>query len=159
MVRSICDISDDNPGKVRTAKPLFRHFGVRSKFHGPITTIRCHEDNALLKRVLGTPGRGQVMVVDGGGSLDRALFGDVLGSLLRDNDWAGIVINGAVRDVENLRTMPVAVRALAVCPTMPLKLGTGERDVSVTFAGVTFIPGHWLYADENGIIVSEINLD
>lgn len=155
MIRSICDISDDNPGAVVAAKPVFRHFGTLEKFHGPITTIRCFEDNALLKSILGTPGDGRVMVVDGGGSLDRALFGDVLGALTIKNLWAGVVINGAVRDVENLRQMSLGVRALAICPTMPNKLGTGERDVSVSFAGVTFNPGDWLYADENGIIVSQ----
>ena len=159
MIRSICDISDDNPGAVVAAKPVFRHFGTLEKFHGPITTIRCFEDNALLKSILGTPGDGRVMVVDGGGSLERALFGDVLGGLLLRNGWAGVVINGAVRDVENLRQMPIAVRALGICPTQPKKLGSGERDVVVSFAGIAFYPGNWLYADENGIIVSEQPLE
>jgi regulator of ribonuclease activity A len=99
------------------------------------------------------------MVVDGGASLERALFGDKLGALLLENGWAGIVINGAVRDVEFLRQMPIAVRALGICPTQPNKLGTGERDVIVTFAGTNFSPGDWLYADENGIILSATALD
>ncbi|MFM7434231.1 MAG: ribonuclease E activity regulator RraA [Gammaproteobacteria bacterium] len=154
MIPSICDLSDANIGKVQTLRPGFRHFGLLSKFHGRVTTIRCLEDNALLKSTLGTPGDGRVMVVDGGGSLERALFGDMLGALLRDNGWAGIVINGAVRDVEVVRQMPIAVRALEICPTQPNKLGTGERDVVVSFGGVTFNPGDWLYADENGVIVS-----
>ena len=155
MIRSICDLSDDHRGKVRAAQGLFRDFGQQLKFHGPITTIHCFEDNALLKSTLGEAGNGRVMVVDGGASMERALFGDVLGSLLLRNGWAGVVINGAVRDVENLRQMPIAVRALGICPTQPNKVGVGERDVVVSFAGVAFCPGHWLYADENGIIVSE----
>jgi len=158
MIPSICDLSDAHPGKVQTLRPRFRDFGQVSKFHGQITTIRCHEDNALLKSTLATPGAGRVMVVDGGGSLERALFGDMLGALLRDNGWAGILINGAVRDVEVVRHMPIAVRALEICPTRPNKVGTGERDVVVSFAGVTFTPGDWLYADENGVIVSSTPL-
>jgi regulator of ribonuclease activity A len=153
MIRSICDLSDDHRDEVRTAAPIFRDYGGLRVFNGPITTLRCHEDNALLKSTLQTPGEGRVMVVDGGGSLQRALVGDMLGALMLQHSWAGIVVNGAVRDVENLRNMPVAVRALNVCPTQPLKLGTGERDVPVTFAGVTFVPGERLYADENGLIV------
>lgn len=99
------------------------------------------------------------MVVDGGGSVDRALFGDKLGALLRDNAWAGIVVHGAVRDVEFIRQMPIGVRALAACPTQPNKVGTGERDVMLTFCGASLSPGDWLYADENGIIVSAMPLD
>jgi regulator of ribonuclease activity A len=95
------------------------------------------------------------MVVDGGGSLRRALIGDRLGSLLIDNGWAGVIVYGAARDVEVLRTMPLAVRALNICPTKPLQTSSGERDVIVTFAGVIFRPNDWLYADENGFIVSE----
>jgi len=159
MIRSICDLSDDHRDKVRTARGVFRDFGQQLKFHGPIATIHCFEDNALLKSTLGEPGKGRVMVVDGGGSLERALFGDVLGGLLLRNGWAGVVINGAVRDVENLRQMPIAVRALGICPTQPKKLGSGERDVVVSFAGIAFCPGNWLYADENGIIVSEQPLE
>jgi regulator of ribonuclease activity A len=133
---------------------LFRDYGAITSFHGPVTTIRCREDNALLKATLSTPGEGRVMVVDGGGSLERALFGDNLGSILIKHGWAGVLINGAVRDVEFLKSMPLAVRALAICPTPPRKEGTGERDVIVSFAGVTISPGEWIYADENGIILS-----
>jgi len=158
MIRSICDLSDDHPGKVRTVRPLFRDFGQVRAFHGPITTIHCFEDNALLKQTLATPGADRVMVVDGGASLERALFGDMLGALLRDNGWAGILINGAVRDVEGLRRMPIGVRALGICPVRPLKTGAGEQDVVVTFGGVSFSPGDWLYADENGIIISSTAL-
>ncbi|MFM7395731.1 MAG: ribonuclease E activity regulator RraA [Gammaproteobacteria bacterium] len=154
MTRSICDLLDDHGDNARVMQPIFRDFGGRSKFHGQVTTIRCFEDNALLKATLGTPGAGRVMVVDGGGSLERALFGDKLSALLLENGWSGIVINGAVRDVEVIKTMPIAVRGLAVCPRQPRKEGKGERDVVVSFAGVTLSPGDWLYADENGAILS-----
>lgn len=154
MIRSICDLSDDHPGLAQAADPVFHDYGGQRVFHGRITTLRCHEDNLLLRRTLSGPGEGRVMVVDGGGSLRRALVGDKLGALLLQHGWAGIVVNGAARDVENLRSMPVAVRALATCPTRPGQQGTGELDVVVGFAGVVFRPGEWLYADENGIIVS-----
>lgn len=155
MTRSICDLSDDHVGKIQTARPIFRDFGIKRVFSGPIATLRCFEDNLLLRQVFSTPGHGQVMVVDGGGSIECALVGDKLAALMIDNDWAGVIVNGAVRDVENLRQMPVAVRALEICPTKPRQTGSGERDIVVHFAGVNFTPGHWLYADENGIIVSE----
>lgn len=154
MIRSICDLYDDHPALARAVDPVFRDYGGIRQFHGRITTLRCHEDNLLLRRTLSAPGEGRVMVVDGGGSLRHALVGDKLGALLLQQGWAGIVVNGAARDVENLRDMPVAVRALAACPVRPGKQGSGERDVVVEFAGTVFRPGEWLYADENGIIVS-----
>jgi regulator of ribonuclease activity A len=154
MIRSICDLCDDHPDLVQVAEPVFTEYGGVRSFHGPITTLRCHEDNLLLKTTLATPGRGRVMVVDGGGSLRKALFGDVLAGLAVQHGWAGIIINGAVRDVENTRDMPVGVRALAACPRRPLQSGAGERDVAVSFAGVDFAPGMYAYADLNGLIVS-----
>lgn len=159
MPRSICDLADDHGSNIRVIPPLLRDFGGLKQFHGQVRTIRCLEDNALLKMTLGTPGDGKVMIVDGGGSLERALFGDNLGSILLKNGWAGILINGAVRDVEHLKNMPIAVRAVAVCPMPPRKEGTGELDVVVTIAGVPISPGDWLYADENGAIVSARPLD
>lgn len=94
------------------------------------------------------------MIVDGGGSLKRALVGDKLAGLMLENDWAGIVVNGAVRDVENLCNLPVAIRALNICPAKPAQVGIGQCDVVVHFAGIEFRPGEWIYADENGLIVS-----
>lgn len=154
MPRSICDLADDHGASLRVMQPVFRDFGGASQFHGQVTTVRCLEDNALLKSILATPGNGRVIVVDGGGSLKRALFGDNLGSMLLKNGWAGIVIHGAVRDVEHLKNMPIAVRALAACPIPPRKMGLGERDVVVTIAGTAVTPGDWLYADENGAVLS-----
>jgi regulator of ribonuclease activity A len=154
MIRSICDLSDDHPALARAVDPVFRDFGGLRVFHGRIATLRCFEDNLLLRRTLSNPGEGRVMVVDGGGSLRCALVGDKLGALLLQHGWAGIIVHGAARDLENLRGMPVAVRALAPCPTRPGQQGTGELEVPVSFGGAMFHPGEWLYADENGIIVS-----
>lgn len=159
MIRSICDLCDDFPDLVQVAQPLFRHFGAKRAFHGPIATLSCFEDNALLKATLQTPGLGRVMVIDGGGSLRHALFGDKLAAFAIEYGWAGVVVHGAVRDVETLATLPVAVRALGVIPLRPARTGAGVRDLTVSFAGVTFTPGHWLYADENGMIVSAQQLD
>jgi regulator of ribonuclease activity A len=158
MTRSICDLSDDHVGKVTTARAIFREFGTLRAFSGRIATLRCFEDNLLLRQVFSTPGNGQVMVVDGGGSIECALVGDKLAALMLQNHWAGVIVNGAVRDVERLREMPVGVRALNICPTKPGQTGSGERDLVVHFAGIDFIPGHWLYADENGILVSAAEL-
>jgi regulator of ribonuclease activity A len=154
MIRSICDLSDDHPNSVQTGDALFTDYGQILKFHGRVATVRCYEDNLLLRQILSTPGHGRVIVVDGAGSLRRALIGDRLGSLMIENGWAGAIVNGAARDVEVLRTMPLAVRALNTCPTKPLQTGSGESEIVVAFAGVIFRPGEWLYADENGFIVS-----
>ena len=158
MTRSLPDFCDTHGDLVQVADPLFRDFGATRAFHGPIATIKCHEDNALVRSSFETPGEGRVLVVDGGGSLRRALVGDQIGSLMLKNGWAGVLVYGAVRDVEVLATMPVAVRALGVCPMPPMKRGLGERDLPVRFAGVTFTPGHWLYADENGLLVNATSL-
>jgi regulator of ribonuclease activity A len=154
MIRSICDLCDAQGDLVQVAAAVFTEYGGVRSFHGPVATLRCHEDNLLLKRTLATPGNGRVMVVDGGGSLKRALFGDVLAGLAVQHGWAGVIINGAVRDVENTRDMPVGVRALAICPRRPAQLGSGELEVPLHFAGVDFAPGMFVYADLNGLIVS-----
>ncbi len=154
MIPSICDLSDKYSELVQIATVEFRSFGGLRTFHGPITTLRCLEDNQLLRNTLKKSGMGRVMVVDGGGSLQCALVGDKLAGLMIQQGWAGVIVNGAVRDIENLRNMTVAVRALGVCPRMPEKLGVGECDINLAFAGITFRPGEYLYADENGFIVS-----
>ncbi len=158
MIPSLPDLCDAHGDLVKVAEPLFHDFGALRAFHGPITTIKCHEDNALVRATFETPGAGRVLVIDGGGSLRRALVGDKIGSLMIANGWAGVLVYGAVRDVEVLATMPVAVRALGVTPIPPIKEGVGERDVTVRFAGVDFTPGQWLYADENGVLVSATRL-
>jgi regulator of ribonuclease activity A len=159
MTRSLPDLCDDHGDLVQVAEPMFHDYGAIRAFSGLITTIQCNEDNSLVRAAFETPGEGRVLVVDGCGSLRRALVGDKLASLMIKNGWAGVVVYGAVRDVEVLATMPVAVRALGICPMPPRKKGVGERDVAVRFAGVMFSPGGWLYADENGLLVSAKPLD
>lgn len=147
------DLCDTHP-EVQVAEPLFRGFGGRVAFHGAITTVRCHEDNSRVRELAGMPGQGRVMVVDGGGSLRRALLGDQIAANAARNGWAGFLIHGAVRDVEVLAQLDLGVQALAAHPMKTEKRGLGEVDVPVRFAGVDFHPGHWLYADANGVIVS-----
>jgi regulator of ribonuclease activity A len=134
----------------------FRRFGRRARFSGRIATLRTFEDNALVKRTLSTPGDGRVLVVDGGGSLRCALVGDVIAGLALANGWAGLIVNGAVRDSAELDAMDYGIKALGTNPRVSGKLGTGEVDVDVTFGGVTFRPGDWLYSDEDGIVVSPV---
>lgn len=147
------DLCDAHP-EVQVVEPRFRGFGGRVAFHGAIATVRCHEDNSRVRELAGTPGQGRVMVVDGGGSLRRALLGDQIAANAARNGWAGFLIHGAVRDIEVLAQLDLGVQALAAHPMKTEKRGLGEVDVPVGFAGVDFHPGHWLYADANGVIVS-----
>lgn len=146
----LCDAHAD----VAVAAPLFRRFGGRTSFHGRIVTVHCHEDNSRVRELAGTDGRGKVMVVDGGGSLRCALLGDLIAANAVENGWEGLLIHGCVRDVEVLATLPLGVLALAAIPRKTDRRGLGEVDVAVEFAGVRFVPGHWLYADGSGVIVA-----
>jgi len=151
--RPTADLVDDIGPDVRSCDLQFRQFGGRSEFAGPITTVQCFEDNALLKSVLSQPGNGGVLVIDGGGSLHAALVGDVIAGLAVDNGWAGIIINGSVRDAATLRTLDIGVKALGTNPRKSSKDGAGQRDVTVEFGGVAFTPGHIVYSDDDGIVV------
>ncbi len=157
MTASTTDLSDAHP-EVQAAAPIFTDFGGRRTFGGPIETVRVYEDNVLVKAMLETPGDGRVLVVDGGGSRRRALVGDVLAGIGAGNGWAGIVIYGCVRDTEALGDLDIGVKALAAFPIRSEKRGVGQVSLPVSFAGVTFRPGWWLYADADGIIVSRTEL-
>lgn len=148
------DLCDAHAAEVAVAEPILRGYGGVQAFGGSISTVRVHEDNVLVRAALEQPGHGRVLVVDGGGSLRCALVGDLLAALAVQNGWAGIIINGCVRDVDNLGRLPLGVKALAANPLRSAKRGQGERDVSVSFAGISFTPGHYLYADEDGVIVA-----
>ncbi|MDN0074056.1 ribonuclease E activity regulator RraA [Crenobacter sp. SG2303] len=150
LTTDLCDDNDD----VRVLEPLFRDFGDARRFAGRIVTLKLFEDNSLVRETLTETGNGRVLVVDGGGSTRCALMGDQIGELAVANSWAGVVIYGCVRDTVVLSSLPLGVKALAVHPKKSLKRGEGQRDIPVSFAGVTFHPGEWLYADEDGIIVS-----
>jgi len=148
------DICDEFPDDVEVAEPILRHFGGRREFSGPITTIKVHDDNVLVRQAVEQPGEGRVLVVDGGGSTRRALLGDILAGLAADNGWAGIVINGCIRDSVDIAGINVGVLALATVPRKSHKHGVGETDVSVSFAGLTFRANHYLYADEDGLLLA-----
>ena len=152
-MRPTADLADEHGDAVRSCDAQFRSFGGRTAFEGRITTVRCSEDNALMRSVLEQRGDGGVLVVDGRGSLHAALMGDVIASLAVDNGWAGIVINGAVRDVAALRPLDIGIKALGSNPRKSAKTGAGEADEPVRFGGVTFAPGEHLVADLDGIVV------
>lgn len=152
------DICDEYPDDVEVAEPLLRQFGGRRQFSGPVTTIKVHEDNLLVRRAVEQPGEGRVLVVDGGGSTRRALLGDILAGLAADNGWAGIVINGCIRDSVDIAEIDVGVMALATVPRKSHKHGVGEIDVSVSFAGLTFRANRYVYADEDGLLLAHKKL-
>lgn len=149
------DLIDDFGDELRSCETQFRQYGAVSAFAGPVVTVRCFRDNGLVKKLLNTPGSGRVLVVDGGGSLASALMGDMIAAAAVENGWAGVVINGAVRDVSTLRTLSLGAKALGSNPRKSAKDAAGEVDVPVTFGGVEFRPGDWLYSDEDGIVLAE----
>ncbi|STZ76690.1 ribonuclease E activity regulator RraA [Bergeriella denitrificans] len=154
------DIIDNYPD-TPSCEIQFRSFG-RKKFHGKIRTVRCYRDNGLIRQVFKTPSQGEVLVVDGGGSLHSALMGDIIAGYGSENGWAGIIIHGVVRDSAALEAMPhFGTKALGTNPRVSTKTCEGETDVTVSFGGVDFVPGHYLYSDEDGILVTEqpLNLE
>ncbi len=154
MEFAVADLSDAHPDCLILA-PGLADFGGAHRFAGPIRTLKVFEDNALVRSTLETPGEGAVLVVDGGGSLRCALVGGMLGELAVNNGWAGIVVHGCVRDVVELRAQPVGVRALACHPRKSAKgAHGGVADGAVEFLGVRMTFGDWLYADEDGILIS-----
>lgn len=148
------DLCDAHEGAVNVVEPMFQSFGGKAAFSGQINTIKCFEDNSLVREALGKPGAGRVLVVDGGGSLRCALLGDQIAALAEKNRWEGVVVYGCIRDSEAIDRLDIGVRALATHPLKSVKKGVGDIDVPVTFGGVTFRPGHYLYADADGIIVA-----
>ena len=152
--RATADLVDELGDDARSCDNQFRQFGVHAVFAGAITTVRCFQDNALLKSVLSEPGNGGVLVIDGRGSLHTALVGDVIAALGHANGWAGLIVNGAVRDAATLRTIDVGIKALGTNPRKSTKTGDGERDVVVEFGGIRFVPGEIVYSDEDGIVVT-----
>jgi len=154
---STCDLGDahraDTDGAFRVLPPVFRDYGAISRFAGPVSTVKCYEDNSLVKAALDEPGRGRVLVVDGAGSLRRALVGGNIGAAAAKNGWAGVVVYGAVRDRAEMAACQVGMRALALVPLPTEKRNQGERDVAVRIEGVWVRPGEMLYADADGIVV------
>jgi len=159
---STCDLCDvhkaDDSGAFRVLPPGFLHYGGKGVFCGPVATVRCFEDNSPVKAAVESPGLGRVLVVDGGGSLRRALIGGNLAAAAARNGWAGVVIDGCARDLLELRACDVGIRTLALMPLPTERRGEGQRDVAVQIQGVWVRPGDWLYADEDGIVVSATRL-
>ena len=165
-----CDLCDahknDTSGDFRVLPPVFRDFGAVKKFAGPVVTVKCFEDNSLVKAAVDSDGRidtpqgkvGQVLVVDGGGSLRKALLGGNLGAAAARNGWAGMVVDGCVRDVAEINACAIGIRALGLMPLPTEKRNEGQRDVAVQIQGVSVRPGDWLYADADGIVVSASSL-
>lgn len=159
---STCDACDDHKadgsGRFRVLPPVLRDFGGRRRFGGAVVTVRCFEDNSLVKAALDEPGEGRVLVVDGGGSLRCALVGGNLAAAAARNGWAGVVVDGCVRDVRELAACDTGIRALAAMPMPTEKRGQGQRDGAVRIQGVWVRPGDWLYADEDGTVVTDTPL-
>lgn len=147
------DLYDEHEDALDSCDLQFRQFGGRTHFKGPAVTVRCHEDNALLRGILSEPGYSRVLVVDGTGSLHRALMGDVIAGIAVENGWAGILINGAVRDVSALRQLDIGIKALGSNPRKSTKTGAGHRNIPVSFGSITFVPGSEVYSDEDGVVV------
>ncbi|MEQ6289434.1 ribonuclease E activity regulator RraA [Vogesella sp. GCM10023246] len=148
------DLYDANEDCVAVLAPLLQSYGARPRFYGQIVTLKLFEDNTLVREVLGEPGKGKVLVVDGGGSLRCALLGDQIAELAVKNQWEGVVIHGCIRDSVAINALPLGVRALATNPKKSVKRNEGSRDLSINFGGVDFVPGQWLYADEDGVLVA-----
>lgn len=152
---SSADLCDLHASELQVCLPILHHFGARREFHGQIVTLKSIEDNTLVREALSETGHGKVLVVDGGGSLRCALLGDKLAALALQNGWTGIVINGCIRDSAQIAAMDLGVMALATHPRKSVKLGCGQRNLPLSFAGVYFSPGNYLYCDEDGILLSE----
>ncbi|MGE5470687.1 MAG: ribonuclease E activity regulator RraA [Bacteroidota bacterium] len=151
----LCDQFEVELGKsLRVVAPMFQRYGGRNSFSGEIVTLKIFEDNSLVREAVGEKGQGKVLVIDGGGSLRCALVGDQLAILAQSNGWEGIVVYGCIRDSVDINGIDIGVRALNTHPQKSIKKGVGDRNIAVTFGGVTFQPGEFLYTDEDGVLVS-----
>ena len=153
-MRATTDLYDDHEGEVQTCAVQFRDFGGRRKYCGPVRTVQCDRDNQLFRALLDEAGDGAVVIVDGGGSTETALMGDIIAAKGAKNGWAGVVIFGAIRDSAEIGNIDIGAKALGVNPAKSAKTGAGAVDVPVEFGGVRFAPGHWVYCDEDGILVA-----
>jgi regulator of ribonuclease activity A len=152
----LCDEFEAELGtSVRVVAPMFQRYGGRASFSGQIVTLKIFEDNSLVREAFAESGAGKVLVIDGGGSLRCALVGDQLAILARKNGWEGVVVYGCIRDSGDIAGIDIGIRALNTHPQKSIKKGIGDRNIAVTFGGVTFNPGEYLYADEDGVLVSD----
>lgn len=164
MIFSTCDLCDVHEDKLTSGTllvlpPVFRHFGKRNRFYGVAATLKVFEDNVLVRAALEKPGHGGVLVIDGGASMRCALVGGNLGQLAAKNGWAGVIVHGCVRDIDELAACDVGISAMAVHPRRSVRKGAGDAGLAVSIAGVTIRPGDWIYADADGVLVSSDPLD
>jgi regulator of ribonuclease activity A len=152
------DLSDKHGEAIRIAEPLFQDYGLRKAFSGQISTVVAPGDNSLVAAAIEETGQGRVLVVDNAAKMDCALLGDRLAFLAYEHNWSGVVVNGCVRDSAELESIDIGIKAIGTFPRRSLQSGGGRRDVPVTFAGLVFRPGDWLYADEDGIVVAKAKL-
>ena len=152
------DLYDAHEGRVAVLEPMLKSYGGKPRFCGQVVTLKLYEDNTLVREMLAEPGAGKVLVVDGGGSKRCALLGDQIAELAVKNQWEGVVIYGCIRDSVTIGALPLGVRALDTNPKKSVKRNEGTRDLVLNFAGVDFTPGHWLYADEDGVLLSPVAL-
>lgn len=148
------DLYDANEGRVAVVEPMFRAYGGRARFAGQVVTLKVYEDNTRVREVLAEPGQGKILVVDGGGSKRCALLGDQIAELAVKNGWEGVVIYGCIRDSVAINALDIGVRALDTTPKKSVKRNEGQRDLVLAFGAVEFVPGHWLYVDEDGLMLS-----
>ena len=155
MTFTTADLYDKYGGDLKVALPIFKDYGAKRIFHGPISTVKAHEDNSLVRTALEEPGEGRILIIDGDESLRCAMLGDMLAKLGMENGWSGIIVFGCIRDADVIATIDIGVKALNSNPRKSLKQGLGDRDIPVSFAGITFNVGEYVYADTDGVIVSE----
>ena len=153
MTTATADVYDEHGEELDSLGLQLQDFGGHAGFDGPIRTVRCHRDNALVKSLLATPGEGAVLVIEGGGSLESALVGDLIAGSAVQNGWAGLIVHGAIRDRATIGGLPLGVKALGTNPRKSAKDGVGEVDVAVTIGGVVFTPGKHVWADLDGVLV------
>ncbi len=158
MTTLTADLCDEFAAEIQVAEPVFRIYGGRRNFGGQVATLQVFEDNTLLRNLLEEPGLGRVLVVDGGASQRCALLGGNIARLASENGWSGVIINGCIRDRVEVDTTDIGIRALNTCPRKSAKEGQGDKDVDLAFAGMDVSPGDYLFADEDGIVVSGRNL-
>jgi regulator of ribonuclease activity A len=155
MAFKTADLYDQHGERLRVCEPIFGDYGGITRFAGPAATVKCFEDNTQVKAALAEPGAGRVLVVDAGGSMRCAMLGDLIAASAVDNGWAGVLMHGCIRDSGEIADMDLGVKALGTIPRKSERRGEGQRDIPVTFAGVTFRPGDWVYCDEDGVVVAD----
>jgi regulator of ribonuclease activity A len=153
MNKATSDVSDKLHPNVQYLEPVYKSYGAKTSFSGRIVTVKCYEDNSLVETALRTNGKDSILVIDAGGSMNCAMLGDKRATDAINNEWEGILVHGLIRDSATINRMEIGVRALGVCPLKSIKKGVGDSNLIVNFSGVTFNPGEYLYADEDGVIV------